>query len=164
MPIFKPGKKAHWNGREMTVSYVLIRKGRLFVHLHEHGDPVPYEHIDMPASELIWPPERLQDRMQTIHASVVPGENVYANDQPGTAAGFHGSQDLASQASPASDSTDDIFNHAAALPGPGNASDDLSADDIFAQASQGAGAAQASAEPASADDIFAQAQAGLPNA
>ena len=81
MPLFRSGKAAYFNGREVTVGHVLIRKGRLLVHLNGLTNPVPSEHIDMEPSELVWPSDRLEGYAR--HAPVEAGMVVdHPADEP----------------------------------------------------------------------------------
>lgn len=67
MPLFHPGRTAYFNGREVVVGHVLIRKGQLFVHLNGVAHPVPSEHIDMAPTELQWPSDRMETWARREH-------------------------------------------------------------------------------------------------
>lgn len=84
MPLFRSGKAAHFNGREVTVGHVLIRKGQLLVHLNGLANPVPSEHIDMEPSELVWPSDRLEGyaRRVPVDAGAVEHPVDEPLDQP----------------------------------------------------------------------------------
>jgi len=53
LALYKPGSSVEWQGRDMTVSHVLLRRGRLMVYLQGHPDPVEPETITMPLTRLI---------------------------------------------------------------------------------------------------------------
>ena len=59
MPIFRPGTVAYLNGRQTTVSHVLISRGQLFVHVDGQTNPVPCELLEIEPSTRTWPADRL---------------------------------------------------------------------------------------------------------
>lgn len=53
LALYKPGSSVTWQGKSMTVSHVLLRRGRLLVYLDGHPDAVEPEAIVMPMTELV---------------------------------------------------------------------------------------------------------------
>lgn len=53
LALYKPGSSVEWQGRDMTVSHVLLRRGRLMVYLQGHTDPVDPETLTMPLTRLV---------------------------------------------------------------------------------------------------------------
>ncbi len=53
LALYKPGSSVEWQGRDMTVSHVLLRRGRLMVYLQGHPDPVEPETLTMPLTRLV---------------------------------------------------------------------------------------------------------------
>lgn len=53
MTLYKPGKSARWQGMTMTISHVLLRKGRLLVYLEGHPEALEPEALDLPPTRLV---------------------------------------------------------------------------------------------------------------
>ena len=53
LALYKPGSPVEWQGRAMTVSHVLLRRGHLMVYLQGHPDPVEPETLTMPLTRLV---------------------------------------------------------------------------------------------------------------
>lgn len=53
LALYKPGCRVKWQGRAMTVSHVLLRRGRLMVCLEGHPDPVDAESLSTPLTRLV---------------------------------------------------------------------------------------------------------------
>lgn len=53
LALYKPGSSVEWQGRDMTVSHVLLRRGRLMVYLQGHTEPVEPETLTMPLTRLV---------------------------------------------------------------------------------------------------------------
>lgn len=53
LALYKPGSPVAWQGREMSVSHVLLRRGHLMVYLQGHPDPVEPETLTMPLTRLV---------------------------------------------------------------------------------------------------------------
>ena len=53
LALYKPGSPVVWQGRDMTVSHVLLRRGHLMVYLEGHPDAVEPDTITMPLTRLV---------------------------------------------------------------------------------------------------------------
>ena len=53
MALYKPGCSVVWQGRDMTVNHVLLRRGHLVVYLDGHPDAVEPDAITMPLTRLV---------------------------------------------------------------------------------------------------------------
>lgn len=53
LALYKPGCHVKWQGRAMTVSHVLLRRGRLMVCLEGHPEPVDAESLSTPLTRLV---------------------------------------------------------------------------------------------------------------
>jgi len=53
LALYKPGSPVEWQGRAMTVSHVLLRRGHLMVYLQGHPEPVEPETLTMPLTRLV---------------------------------------------------------------------------------------------------------------
>ncbi|RUP35757.1 MAG: hypothetical protein EKK45_00245 [Curvibacter sp.] len=53
LALYKPGCHVKWQGRAMTVSHVLLRRGRLMVCLEGHPEPVDAESLTTPLTRLV---------------------------------------------------------------------------------------------------------------
>jgi len=53
LALYKSGCSVGWQGRDMTVSHVLLRRGRLMVYLQGHPEPVEPESLTMPLTRLV---------------------------------------------------------------------------------------------------------------
>lgn len=53
MTLYKPGKSARWKGMTMTISHVLLRKGRMLVYLEGHPEALEPEALDLPPTRLV---------------------------------------------------------------------------------------------------------------